>query len=207
MAEELNISSVPLPASGRSESMRIRIRKTLDGTMEGMSIAGALTMVALLAALVVVLFVGALPAVQKFGIGFLTGTDWNPMEDIYGALPFIYGTIVSAAVALCIAVPMSLGAALFLTRIAPRWLAGPVSFLIELLAAIPSIVYGFWGQKSLIPFLQQTGMPFLKDTVGKIPWVGGLFSGPAAGFSMLAAGIVLAIMVMPIMSIVHITVI
>ena len=168
--------------------------------MEGLSVGGALGVIGLLAALAVVLFVGAIPAMQHFGFGFFVGTEWDPVQREFGALPFIYGTFVSSLLALCIAVPISIGAALFLTRIAPKWLSGPISFLIELLAAIPSIVYGFWGVAWLVPFLQSTGMPFLKSTLGQVPVLGNLFSGPAYGASMLAAGIVMALMVVPIIT-------
>jgi len=189
-----------MPVVLDGESMRVKVRKALDVGMEALCTAGALFIVFLLAALAIVLYVGALPAIQKFGFKFLTGTEWDPVALDFGALPFIYGTLISSLVALVIAVPMSIGAALFLTRIAPKWLAGPVSFLIELLAAVPSIVYGFWGVAWLIPFLQAWGFPFLKATLGKIPWIGELFSGPAYGTSMMSAGIVLAIMVIPIIT-------
>ncbi len=186
--------------AGPAESTRVQVRRTLDSLMYGLSSGGALGVVGLLVALAFVLVAGALPAMKQFGFGFLTSQNWDPVQKDFGALPFVYGTFITAALALLIAVPMSIGAALFLTRIAPKWLSGPVSFLIELLAAIPSIVYGFWGVAWLIPFLQAYGFPALKATIGQIPFVGELVSGAAYGNSVMASGIVLAIMVMPIIT-------
>ncbi len=199
MAEELSLQAVNL-ASANAESTRVKIRKALDFAMQGFSTLGAVGVILLLAALALVLFVGAIPAIHKFGLGFLIGTNWDPVQGDFGALPFIYGTFISSLLALFFAVPLSIGAALFMTRIAPRWISGPVSFLIELLAAVPSIVYGFWGVAFLVPLLQSYGMPFLKSTLGVIPGIGLLFSGPAYGSSMLAAGMVMALMVVPIIT-------
>jgi len=135
-------------------------------------------------------------SLSKFGFSFLIKTIWDPVEENFGALPFIYGTLVSSLVALIIAVPLSLGTALFLTEICPRRLRAVLSLLVELLAAIPSVIYGLWGIFVLAPFLRVYVEPFLAKTLG---WTG-LFTGPKYGFGMLAAGVILAIMILPIIS-------
>jgi phosphate transport system permease protein len=137
------------------------------------------------------------PAFAKLGVlSFLFGTDWNPVEDSFGALPFIYGTLVTSAVATVIAVPVSIGLALFLTEMAPARVQRVVSFLVEILASIPSVVYGLWGLMVLVPILRNTVQPFLGRTLGFIP----LFSGPPLGLGYMAAGIILAIMILPTIS-------
>ena len=135
------------------------------------------------------------PALHKFGFGFLTSSEWDPVRGRFGAAPAIYGTIVSSAIALLLATPLAIGVSLFLSELAPRWLRQPVGFLVDLLAAIPSVVYGLWGIFVLLPVLRDPVMPFLRDTLHLDST--GLFSGPAYGPSMLAAGIILAIMVLP----------
>ena len=133
---------------------------------------------------------------HAFGLKFFAASDWDPVNEKFGALPFIYGTIVSSLVALVIAVPLAVGVAVFTTEMCPKALRGPLSFFVELLAAIPSIIYGLWGLFVLVPLLSQHVQPFLAKTLG---WTG-LFSGPNYGLSMLAAGIILAIMIVPIIS-------
>ena len=132
-------------------------------------------------------------AIGRFGIGFITTSTWDPVAERFGALPLIFGTMVSSAIALVIAVPLSLGVAIYLTEFAPNALRQPVAFVIGLLAAIPSVVYGLWGIFVLIPFLKSSVFPLLRDTLGFLPFFQGTIYGP----SMLAAGIILAIMVMP----------
>jgi phosphate transport system permease protein len=174
--------------------------RALDRGTVGIAVAGAAAMIVLLLFLAGILFFGALPAIRSYGWRFLIDSDWDPVEMHFGALPTIYGTLVSSFLALLIAVPVSIGSSVFLVRLAPRWLVGPASFLIELLAAIPSIAYGFWGIAVLVPFLQRQAMPLLKGSLGKIPVIGQLFSGPPTGLSMMAAGLVLSIMVIPIIT-------
>lgn len=135
------------------------------------------------------------PALHKFGFGFLTSSEWDPVRGQFGAAPAIYGTVVSSIIALVLATPLAIGVSLFLSELAPRWLRQPVGFLVDLLAAIPSVVYGLWGIFVLLPVLRDPVMPFLRDTLHLDKT--GLFSGPAYGPSMLAAGIILAIMVLP----------
>jgi len=159
----------------------------------------------LLAALSIPLFVlgsaieltrGAGEAIRRFGFSFLFQTSWDPVNLKFGALPFIYGTLVSSLLALLIAVPISLGTALFLAEIAPWWLRDPLSFIVELLAAIPSVIFGLWGIFALAPWLRSTAEPALKRTLGFLPF----FQGPAYGIGMLAAGLILAIMILPIIT-------
>jgi phosphate transport system permease protein len=135
-------------------------------------------------------------SINKFGFKFLVRTIWDPVDEDFAALPFIYGTLVSSLVAIAIAVPLSLATALFLTEICPRRLRAVLSLLVELLAAIPSVIYGLWGIFVLAPFLRRYVEPFLANSLG---WTG-LFGGPKYGFGMLAAGIILAIMILPIIS-------
>ncbi|MBX6358607.1 MAG: phosphate ABC transporter permease subunit PstC [Acidobacterium ailaaui] len=134
--------------------------------------------------------------IAKFGLSFFFKSAWDPVSGDFGALPFIYGTVVSSLVALIIAVPLAVGVAVFLTEMCPKVLRGPLSFLTELLAAIPSVVYGLWAVFVLVPILREHVNPFLMKTLG---WTG-LFSGPNFGIGMLAAGVILAIMILPIIS-------
>lgn len=156
----------------------------------------ALTLV-LLAGIIVALVIGAWPAIQKFGFRFLWTQDWNPPMDQFGALIPIYGTLATSLIALVIAVPVSFGIALFLTELSPPWLRRPLGTAIELLAAVPSIVYGMWGLMVFAPVFAEKVQPLMSATLGKLPVLGGLFSGPPLGIGILAAGIILAIMIIP----------
>lgn len=140
---------------------------------------------------------GGREALQAQGWSFFFSAEWNPVENRYGALAPIYGTIVTAVIAMIIAVPISFGIALFLTEVAPRWLRGPIGTAIELLAAIPSIIYGMWGLFVLVPMMTEYVTPWLNDHAGAIPFLGVLFQGPPLGIGILTAGFVLAIMVIP----------
>jgi phosphate transport system permease protein len=133
---------------------------------------------------------------HAFGFGFFAGDNWDPVNEQFGALPFVFGTLVSSFLALVIAVPLSVGVAVFTTEMCPKFLRGPLSFFVELLAAIPSVIYGLWAIFVLVPIMSQYVEPFLAKTLG---WTG-LFTGPAYGFGMLAAGVILAIMIIPIIS-------
>lgn len=142
------------------------------------------------------MYAGSALTIAKFGWNFLATSTWDPVRDEFGALPLIYGTLLSSFLALVIALPLGLGVAIFLSELAPRWLERPFSFLVELLAAIPSIVYGLWGIFVLVPWLRQTVQPWLGAHFGALP----LFKGPVYGFGMLAAGLILAVMVLPIIA-------
>ena len=155
-----------------------------------------LSVVALTFLLLYNMSVHAMPAIQKFGLRFLFTTTWDPVKEIFGALPFIYGTIITSLLAILIAVPVSLGIAIYLAELAPHFIRQPLSFLIELLAAIPSVVYGLWGIFVLAPFLRADVQPFLTKYLGFLP----LFQGQFYGVGMLTAGIILSIMIIPTIS-------
>ncbi len=138
----------------------------------------------------------SIPSIDKFGWGFITSQEWDPVQDKYGALPFIFGTLYSSLIALLIALPLSVGIAIFLSEFAPKWLEQPMSLLVELLAAIPSIVYGLFGMFVMTPWLRKTVEPFLGDHLGFIF----LFKGPPYGLGMLAAALILTIMILPIIT-------
>ncbi len=146
------------------------------------------------------MFWGGREAFQTFGFGFLTSTDWDPVQQKFGALVPIYGTVVTATIAMIIAVPISFGIALFLTEVSPTWMRTPIGAAIELLAGIPSIIYGMWGLFVLVPYLGEHVFPWLDENVGPLPIIGKLFQGPPLGIGMLTAGLVLAIMVIPFIS-------
>ena len=148
---------------------------------------------ALLIAFALELVSNSWPSIKRFGVQFLTSSTWDPVAEIYGAAPMIFGTLVSSLLALLIAVPLALGVAIFLTEFAPKWMRQPVAFLVELLAAIPSVVYGLWGIFVLIPFLRAVVAPPLRAVLGWTPFFDGVFYGN----SMLAGGIILAIMIVP----------
>ena len=164
-----------------------------DRVFKGLLTVAALSIPVLLLFLIYELWSGSRLAISEFGLGFVTSNVWDPIAGRFGALPLIFGTLVSSALALVIAVPLSLGVSIYLTEFAPAAVRQPIAFLIGLLAAIPSVVYGLWGIFVLIPVLRSSVFPFLQDTLGFLP----LFQGEIYGPSMLAAGIILAIMVMP----------
>jgi len=143
---------------------------------------------------------GGRDVLAQSGINFFISSEWNPVANKYGALAPIYGTVVTALIAMLIAVPISFGIALFLTEVAPRWLRTPIGTAIELLAAIPSIIYGMWGLFVLVPMMTEHVTPWINDNLGVIPGIGRLFQGPPLGIGMLTAGFVLAIMVIPFIS-------
>ncbi len=172
------------------------VRAVGDRVFNLTTLAMALMILALLGGLTVELFSHALPSIKAFGFGFLTSTDWDPTTDLYGALPFIYGTVVSSVLALIIAVPLALGVALCLSEMAPAWLSRKIGFLVELLAAIPSVVYGLWGIFVAGPWLRDHLDPLLAKTFCFLP----LFQGPQVSVSMLTASVILAIMVLPYIS-------
>ena len=161
--------------------------------------AGMLVLVALAAAALSMLW-GGRAAFAEFGLGFLWSDVWDPVGQQFGALVSIYGTVVTALIAMIIAVPVSFGVAMFLTEISPKWLRGPIGSAIELLAGIPSIIYGMWGLFVLVPVLSEHVYPWVDAHMGQWPLVGALFAGPPIGLGMLTAGLVLAIMVIPFIS-------
>jgi phosphate transport system permease protein len=156
----------------------------------------SLTLIILTIFLIYVMIKYSMPSIQKFGLNFLSDTNWDPVTEKFGALPFIYGTIVSSLLALIIAVPLSLGIAIYLSEIAPLWVRKPLSFLFELLAAIPSVIYGMWGIFVLAPLLKNYVQPFLSKFFGFLP----IFSGDYYGVGLMASGIILSIMIIPTIS-------
>jgi phosphate transport system permease protein len=171
----------------------LEVRNYGDRVFKLLLTLGAVSVPVLLGFLVLELWQGSRLAIAKFGLGFATSSVWDPVTEQFGAFPLIFGTLVSSLIALVIAVPLSLGVAIYLTEFAPKAVRQPVAFLISLLAAIPSVVYGLWGIFVLIPLLRRSVFPLLRSSLGFLP----LFQGPIYGPSMLAAGIILAIMVMP----------
>lgn len=167
-----------------------------DAVFSNLTLIFAIVIVALLLALVVILLIDAWPAISRFGFSFISSSAWDPVKQAFGALPAIYGTLLTSLIALIIAVPVSLGAAIFLVELSPAWLGGPASFVIEMLAAIPSVIIGLWGLFVLVPFVRKPIESWLGGHLGFIP----LFHGPPFGVGFLAAGIILAIMIIPIIT-------
>ena len=173
---------------------RLRLRDTV---FRHLTRGSAIVVLLILSGIIASLIYGSLPALRAYGFGFLVTQVWNPVTEKFGALAAIYGTIVTSFIARLIAVPVGLFISVFLTELCPLWLRRPIGIAIELLAGIPSIIYGIWGLFVFAPFLQQTLQPFLINTLGDIPGIGGLFAGPPYGIGILTAGLILAIMVLP----------
>ena len=172
-------------------------QQSLDVVFRSATWFFAVFVLLILTGVIVSLVAGSLPALEEFGWSFITSSSWNPVTEKFGALPAIYGTLVTSAIAMLIAIPVAFGIAIFITELCPPWLKRPIGTLIELLAAIPSIIYGIWGLFVFAPFLQSTLQPLLINTLGNLPFVGSLFSGPPLGIGILTAGLILGIMVLP----------
>jgi phosphate transport system permease protein len=190
-----------LPAEAvPTDRRRLKVHETAigDRIYEILTTACALVIPALVIAIAIAIFAAAWPAFAKLGLSIVTSSDWDVQAGRFGAAPAIFGTLVSSALALIIATPLAIGVAVFLSEFSPTWLRQPIGFLVDLLAAVPSVVYGLWGIFVLVPMLREHVMPFLRDRLhlGATPF----FSGPAYGPSMLAAGVVLAIMALPYIS-------
>ncbi|WP_432417856.1 phosphate ABC transporter permease PstC [Caenimonas sedimenti] len=176
---------------------RARTGAVIDRLFGWTARIAALITLSLLIGILVSLTIGAWPAIEKYGLGFLTNSTWDPVKNEYGGLVMIYGTVATSIIALVIAVPVSFGIALFLTELSPAWLKRPLGTAIELLAAVPSIVYGMWGLLVFGPILATFVQQPLQAVFGGVPFLGALFSGPPVGIGILAAGIILAIMIIP----------
>ncbi len=184
-------------SSGRVKSGRLLLHTGFsDKIFSNLTLIFALVIVGILIGLVIVLVIGAMPAITRFGFSFLSSSTWDPVKQIFGALPAIYGTLLSSIIGLVIAVPISLGAAIFLVELSPKWLQGPASLVIEMLAAIPSVIIGLWGLFVLVPIVRKPIESWLGSHLGVLP----LFQGPPFGVGFLAAGLILAIMVIPIIT-------
>jgi phosphate transport system permease protein len=192
----LPVESIPaIAASSRAKALeRLRLG---DAAFRILTRAAAITVLALLGAVILSLISGSLPALQAFGLNFLIEERWNPVTERFGALAPIYGTLVTSFIAMLMAVPLGLLIAVFLTELCPIWLRRPIGIAIELLAGIPSIIYGIWGLFVFAPFLQQTVQPLLITAFGPVPVLSSLFAGPPYGIGVLTAGLILAIMVLP----------
>lgn len=178
---------------------RARLRRPAspgDWVFQTITLLAALSLIALLLAMTAYLTDVAWPAIQRFGPGFLTGSTWDPVREVFGALPAIYGTLLTSAIAMLVAVPVSLGVAIFLAELAPRWLRAPASFLVEMLAAIPSVVLGLWGLFVMVPIIRDPVEQWLGTSLGFLPF----FQGPPFGVGFLAGGLILAIMALPIIT-------
>jgi phosphate transport system permease protein len=172
----------------------------MDGLFRGITHLCAILVAASVLAIFVTLFMDSRLSIRKFGLGFLITNAWNPVTEIFGAVAPIYGTLVTSVIAMIISVPVSFGIALFITELSPRWLKRPIGTAIELLAAIPSIIYGMWGLFVFAPIFSDHIQPWLTDSIGNWPVVGQLFQGPPMGTGMFTAGLILAIMVLPFMT-------
>lgn len=178
---------------GNLAANRSSVRATGDRMFQALLAAMAGGVPLIMGAMLVALIAAARPAIERFGFTFLVSSTWDPVAGEFGVLPFIYGTLVSSALALLISVPLGIGTAIFLSELAPSWLRSPIRFLVELLAAIPSVVYGLWGIFVLVPWVRVVLTPALKGTLGFLP----LFTGPPLGIGMLTAGLILSVMVVP----------
>ena len=172
-------------------------QNSLDVVFRAATFFFAILVLVILFGIVVALIDGALPALKQFGWAFIVDSSWDPVKQIFGAFPAIYGTLITSFIAMLIGIPLAFGIAIFITELCPPWLKRPIGTLIELLAAIPSIIYGIWGLFVFAPMLQTYVQPFLSDTLGEVPLIGFLFQGPPLGVGMLTAGIILSIMVLP----------
>lgn len=190
-------ADIALPRVAAAKSRRGAIG---DFVFRNLTFFFALLVLMILGGVIVALVEGAVPALRTFGFSFLFAGVWNPVTEKFGALAPIYGTLVTSAIAMVIGVPVAFGVAVFITEICPIWLKRPLATMIELLAAIPSIIYGIWGLFVFAPFVQQYIQPAIIDTLGQIPGIGVLFAGPPLGIGVLTAGFILAIMVLPFIS-------
>ena len=167
-----------------------------DKLFKAALMAASAIILLIVAAIIYMMVDNSMPTIRRFGVDFLYGSEWRPSHEVFGALPFIYGTVVSSLIAVVLAVPVSIGVAVFLVEQAPIKVAKPIAFMVELLAAIPSVVYGLWGIFVLAPFIREYIGPALQNTFGFIP----LFQGRVTGLGMLTAGIILALMITPIVT-------
>jgi phosphate transport system permease protein len=197
---DMALQSVPVPNLAKEREDRSRALRRFrigDSTFRIMTQCSAIAVLVLLAGVILSLVIGSLPAWKAFGFGFFTSESWNPVTEKFGAAPAIYGTLLTSFLALLIGVPVSLGIAIFLTEICPERLRRPIGIAVELLAGIPSIIYGIWGLFVFAPWLQVHVQPLFIDGFANIPLLNQLFAGPPYGIGVLTAGLILAIMVLP----------
>ncbi len=183
--------------SRQISGVRLSVHFLADLLFKNITRFFAFLVLLLLVCITISLFIGSLPALRKFGLGFIFSAEWNPVTEQFGGLVPIFGTIATSAIALLIAVPVSFGIALFLTEMCPPWLRRPLGTAIELLAGIPSIIYGMWGLFVFAPLFRDYAEPWINSHLGVLPLMGYLFDGPPMGIGMLTAGLILSIMVIP----------
>ncbi|MBN9073761.1 MAG: phosphate ABC transporter permease subunit PstC [Rhizobiales bacterium] len=190
-------AAMPRSAAATARDATVRRFALSDAVFRAATRIAALLVLLILGGVAISLVAGAWPALSKFGAAFLVSQSWNPVTENFGALAPIYGTIVTAAISILIAVPIGIGIAIFLTELCPRPLRRPIGIAVELLAGIPSIIYGIWGLFIFAPFLQTTVQPFLINLFHGVPGLSGLFAGPPYGIGLLTSALILAIMVLP----------
>lgn len=202
MAKDLALE--PGGPSGTPSSAGVAGRATrgtlLDRLFRQSTVLFAALVLLIITGIIVTLLVGALPTIEKFGFGFLFSKEWNPVTEQFGAVVPIFGTLVTSALAMLIGIPVSFGIAVFITELCPVWLKRPIGVAIELLAAIPSIIYGMWGLFVFAPLFADHVQPWVTEHLGDWPLIGALFQGPPIGIGMFTAGLILAIMVIPFMT-------
>ena len=176
---------------------RLKRQNILDIVFRNMTRVSAFAVLALLTAILASLVIGSMPAIKAFGFNFLSSSEWDPVNENFGALVPIIGTLATAGIALVIAIPVSFGIALFLTELSPQWMRRPLGIAVELLAGIPSIIYGMWGLFVFAPLFADHIEPWINEHIGPLPMIGPYFSGPPMGIGILTAGIILSIMVIP----------
>jgi phosphate transport system permease protein len=186
-----------LESSMSSQNERMKIQRLQDALFVNSTRFFAALVLFTLTAIIASLIYGAMPSIKAFGLSFITSSDWNPVTDQFGAWPSIRGTLLSAFIALVIAVPVSFGIAIFLTELSPMWLRRPLGIAIELLAGIPSIVYGMWGLFVFAPYFADNIQPWMMEKTADIPFLGELFTGAPMGIGMFTAGLILSVMVIP----------
>lgn len=190
----------PAPMADKIYPAALKQQHLFDMLFRNGTRAFAFLVLVLLGGIIASLIVGSLPSIQKFGLNFLYSTEWDPVQEKFGALVPIVGTLVTSFIALLIGIPISFGIALYLTELSPKWLKRPLGIAIELLAGIPSIIYGMWGLFIFAPWFGDNVQPWINDKLGTLPLVGEFFQGPPLGIGMLTSGIILAIMVIPFIS-------
>lgn len=184
-------------AAAQGDSRPATKQFTGDRLFHRLTQFSAILVLITLAAIIISLIIGSWPSLKNFGFGFLVDTSWNPPKEIFGALPAIYGTLITSALAMLFAVPIGIFTAMFLTEICPQSLRKPIGIAVELLAGVPSIIYGIWGLFVFAPLLKGTIQPLIINTLGQLPLVGTLFGGPAYGIGIFTASLILAIMILP----------
>lgn len=188
------------PVADKAMIATMRKQRLQDFLFHKITLGFALSVLLVLAGIIISLVIGAWPAFKEFGFAFITTVEWDPVNDKYGALIAIVGTLATSLIALAIAFPLSFGIALFLTEICPAWLRRPLGTAVELLAGVPSIIYGMWGLFVFAPLFADYVQPALAHTLGQLPVIGQLFKGPMMGIGILTAGLILAVMIIPFIS-------